>query len=103
MSSPNLPIVDSDSLLPANALPAHPPAQLTGESQLKEAKAADVQFCNDILTTYYYAFPKAQSISSLTKLGDATLRALEARRKVLCLQYGSKSENSRRDLFEDAI
>lgn len=65
------------------------PAPLTESSSLKEAKRVDVQVTNDMLTSCYHGLSQATSITALSRMIDTTLKVIEVRRKVLCLEYGA--------------
>jgi hypothetical protein len=61
-------------------------------ASLEDAKKADLPIMNAVVAAVYASWPNVKSIDSLCKMVKATNEAIEGRRKVLGLPYGSENK-----------
>lgn len=71
------------------------PTSVSRQSTLNEVIDSDVDIANNVLKALHVGWGTVRSVSSLCKMADTTLNAIEKRRKILNLQYGAESQISK--------
>ena len=97
------PSVDEDytpAILDAEDITLDIPGGIDEKSSLKDMQRADVQIANDMLRVCYVGLAKAQSVGTICKVVDTTLRAVESRRKILNNPYGHQGSGSKTEEFD---
>lgn len=94
----NLPTVAAPSappLVKAANVVLTPPEDLDEHTTIQDAKRVDVMMANNLMRAAYAGLTNAQSVSTLCKAIDQTIKVMEHRRKVLLLPYGSENTRAR--------
>lgn len=71
------------------------PVSVSRQSSLNDVIDSDIDIANNVLKALHAGWSRVRSISSLTKMADTTLNAIEKRRKILNLQYGAEAKYSK--------
>jgi hypothetical protein len=76
-----------------------PPLPQVGE-QMSDAEInrLHLQMSNLEINVIYQMWPQVKSIAGVTKLIDASIKAVKHQRDLLCLPYGYKGEATRKDI-----
>lgn len=76
-----------------------PPLAQAGEhSSDEEINRQHLQMSNLELNVIYAMWPQVNSITSVCKLIDASIKAVKHQRDLLCLPYGYRGEATRKDI-----
>jgi hypothetical protein len=76
-----------------------PPLPAVGE-QMSDAEInrLHLQMSNLEINVIYQMWPQVKSIAGVTRLVDASIKAVKHQRDLLCLPYGYKGESTRKDI-----
>lgn len=86
----------SDILLPTIQIPPLPAV----DSQMSDAEVnrLHLQMSNLEINVIYSMWPQVKSIAGVTRLIDASIKAVKHQRDIMCLPYGYKGESTRKDV-----
>lgn len=66
------------------------PADITGDSSFEDVKTDDISQITNLLQLLYISLGAARDVETIVKISTTVTKLLVERRKLLCMQYGSR-------------